>query len=198
MAGIVYLVDDNVAVLDSLSLLCEAEGLDCQCFSSGEEFLAGYTPDRHACAVLDMQLKGMTGLDLQAQLEQRNSHLPVIFLSAKMSLPLKESALEHGAFDFFIKPVSSELLIERIRLALSQANQTHTAKELAMKSSTSPQQEPHTGKVANDTNKAGQQAPSTLNQGRRTPVSRSDRESQVGGSNQSQTRRGPVGGDHGR
>ncbi len=59
-------------------------------------------------------------------------------------------------------------------------------------------QEPHTGKVSNDTNKQGEQDATQLNQGHRTPQSRSDRESQVGGANQSQTRRGTVGGDHGR
>jgi hypothetical protein len=59
-------------------------------------------------------------------------------------------------------------------------------------------QEPHTGKVSNDTNKQGEQDATQLNQGHRTPQSRSDRESQVGGSNQSQSRRGPVGGDHSR
>ncbi len=59
-------------------------------------------------------------------------------------------------------------------------------------------QEPHTGKVSNDTNKQGEQDATQLNQGHRTPQSRSDRESQVGGSNQSQSRRGSVGGDHGR
>ena len=59
-------------------------------------------------------------------------------------------------------------------------------------------QEPHTGKVSNDTNKQGEQDATQLNQGHRTPQSRSDRESQVGGGNQSQSRRGPIGGDHSR
>ncbi len=59
-------------------------------------------------------------------------------------------------------------------------------------------QEPHTGKVANDTNKMGEQDATQLNQGHRTPTSRSDRETHVGGSNQSQSRRGTVGGTHGR
>lgn len=59
-------------------------------------------------------------------------------------------------------------------------------------------QEPHTGKVSNDTNKQGEQDATQLNQGHRTPQSRSDRESQVGGGNQSQSRRGTIGGDHGR
>ena len=59
-------------------------------------------------------------------------------------------------------------------------------------------QAPHTGKVANDTNKQGEQDATQLNQGHRTPESRSDRESHVGGSNQSQSRRGSVGGDHSR
>ena len=59
-------------------------------------------------------------------------------------------------------------------------------------------QEPHTGKVENDTNKVGNKDNTQINQGKRTPESRSDRESNIGGSNQSQTRRGPVGGSHGR
>ncbi|NIC39757.1 hypothetical protein [Aquabacterium sp. A08] len=64
--------------------------------------------------------------------------------------------------------------------------------------SPSDKQAPHTGKVANDTNKLGEQDPTPLNQGQRTPRSRSDRESLIGGANQSQSRRGPIGGDHGR
>lgn len=59
-------------------------------------------------------------------------------------------------------------------------------------------QEPHVGKLANDTNKMGEQAATQLNQGHRTPESRSDRETHIGGDNQSQSRRGPVGGDHSR
>ena len=59
-------------------------------------------------------------------------------------------------------------------------------------------QTPHSGKVENDSNQVGNQENTQLNQGKRTPASRSDRESNVGGSNQSQTRRGPVGGNHGR
>ncbi len=59
-------------------------------------------------------------------------------------------------------------------------------------------QAPHTGKVENDTNKVGNKDTTQINQGKRTPESRSDRESNIGGSNQSQTRRGPVGGSHGR
>ncbi|WP_334134006.1 hypothetical protein [Tepidimonas sp.] len=67
-----------------------------------------------------------------------------------------------------------------------------------MTRSPTDRQTPHSGKVENDHNKMGEHHPTQLNQGRRSPASRSDRESHVGGSNQSQSRRGPVGGDHSR
>ena len=116
----VFLVDDDEAVRDSLSMVLEADGLCCKAFASGEEFLERYTPGKSGCLVLDVNMPGLDGLEVQSELGSRNINLPIIFLTAYGDIPMSVRAVKAGATDFLTKPVASELLLERVRSALLQ------------------------------------------------------------------------------
>jgi FixJ family two-component response regulator len=114
----VFIVDDDYAVRDSLGLVVETAGFACQCFESAEHFLESYTPDKSGCILLDVNMQGMNGDELQTELIRRNIHLPIIFLSAYGDIPTTVRVIKAGAVDFLTKPVQSKLLIERIQSVL--------------------------------------------------------------------------------
>lgn len=114
-----HLVDDDEAIRDALAWLLKSRGLHSISYSSAEEFLDQWTPEMAGCIVLDMRLGGMTGLDCFDRLCERNSTLPVIFLTGHGDVPMAVGALKKGAFDFFEKPVNDNDLADRIEQALA-------------------------------------------------------------------------------
>ncbi len=121
----VFIVDDDFAVRDSLQLIMETAGLDYQAFDSAEHFLQSYCPDKPGCLLLDVNMPGMNGDELQAELIRRNIHLPIIFLTAYGDIPMTVRTIKAGAVDFLTKPVPRKLLLERIQDALQHENQMH-------------------------------------------------------------------------
>ena len=121
----VYIVDDDFAVRDSLKLVIEIADLACHTFESAEDFLQAYYPGRPGCLLLDVNMPGMNGDELQAELIRRNIHLPIIFLTAYADIPMTVRTIKAGAIDFLTKPVPSKLLIERIQTVLQQEAQIH-------------------------------------------------------------------------
>ena len=81
-ATLVHVVDDDLAVRDSLRWLLEGEGLVVQTYASGEEFLAAFTNERPGCVIVDLRMPGMSGLELQAELARRHVRLPLVFVTA--------------------------------------------------------------------------------------------------------------------
>ena len=118
----VFIVDDDFAVRDSLQLIMETAGLDYQAFDSAEHFLQNYCPDKPGCLLLDVNMPGMNGDELQAELIRRNIHLPIIFLTAFGDIPMTVRTIKAGAVDFLTKPVPRKLLLERIQDALQHAS----------------------------------------------------------------------------
>lgn len=118
----VFIVDDDDAVRKGLSLVIENAGLTCQLFESAEDYLQTVSPDKRGCLLLDVNLPGLNGPDLQAELNRREIHLPIIFLSAYGDIPMTVRVIKAGAADFLTKPVPSKLLIERIRSVLELDN----------------------------------------------------------------------------
>jgi FixJ family two-component response regulator len=121
----VYIVDDDKAVRESIAMVVEKAGYDFQIFESAEQFLENYLPTPLACLVLDMNLGGMNGDQLQETLNRCDIELPIIFLTAYGDIPMTVRAMKTGAFDFLTKPVPSKVLIERIEAALDQDIQKH-------------------------------------------------------------------------
>jgi FixJ family two-component response regulator len=118
--GYVFLVDDDYAVRDSLGLVFETAGLAYRTFDSAEQFLQSECTSMPGCLVLDMNMPGLKGHELQAELTRRNIQLPIIFLTAFGDIPMTVRAIKAGAVDFLTKPVPSKLLLERIYAALEQ------------------------------------------------------------------------------
>lgn len=114
-----HLVDDDEAIRDALSWLLQSRGLPCITYPSAEQFLASWTTATAGCVVLDMRMSGMSGLDCFDALLERESRLPVIFLTGHGDVPLAVATLKRGAFDFFEKPLNDNELVNRIEEALT-------------------------------------------------------------------------------
>ncbi|MDD5275443.1 MAG: response regulator [Methylovulum sp.] len=116
----VFIVDDDYAVRDGLGLVLETAGFTCQAFESAEHFLHAYCPAQIGCLLLDVNMPGLSGFELQAELIRLDMRLPIIFLTAYGDIPMSVRAIKAGAVDFLTKPVPAQLLIERIQAALQQ------------------------------------------------------------------------------
>src|SRR6188474_1337487 len=116
----VFVVDDDEAVRASLKLLLKTLGLPAQTYASAQEFLATFDERRGGCAVLDVRMPGMSGLELQEELNRRGAMLPVIFITGHGDVPMAVEALQHGAFDFLQKPFRDQELLDRIQRALQK------------------------------------------------------------------------------
>jgi FixJ family two-component response regulator len=104
-----------------IELLIRASGRDPVSFAAASEFLAAYEPQHAGCLICDIVMPGMTGLELQTELNRAGSTLPVIFISAHGDIPTAVTAMQKGAFDFLVKPFSNEELLERVEAALGRA-----------------------------------------------------------------------------
>lgn len=126
-AQTVFVIDDNAALRRSLETLFAVAGLDVQSHASRKEFLAAYDPGRPGCLVLDLHLRGESGLDLLDELRTRVPGLPVIVLTGHGSIPASVRALKAGAVDFFEKPAAPAALVVRVKEALAIAQRSHDA-----------------------------------------------------------------------
>lgn len=119
-ASLVYVVDDDFSVRDSLTLFLNSSGLEVKSFESANAFLAAYDPQHPACLVLDIRMPGLDGLALQNELNKESILLPVIFISGHAEVPDSAKAFRSGALDFLEKPFDNKTLLERIREALNK------------------------------------------------------------------------------
>ena len=117
---LVYLVDDDDAVRDSLGLLLRSIGLDCALYASALDFLEHYDPRRHACLVADIRMPGLSGLELQQRLNEQRAEIPIIFITGHGDVPMAVNAMKAGAADFIQKPFRDQDLIDRIHKALDR------------------------------------------------------------------------------
>jgi FixJ family two-component response regulator len=120
-AQTVFIVDDDEAVRESLTVLVQAEGLRAQAFPSAEAFLAGGAETASGCLIVDIHMPGLTGLELQAELIRRHIGLPVIVITGQGDVPKAVAALKAGAVDFLEKPYNVEALLRVVREALDRA-----------------------------------------------------------------------------
>ena len=119
----VYIVDDDPAIRDSLSLMIEQENLSVMTFECAENFLSACSDTSFGCAILDIRMPGMDGMQLQEELSRRSILLPVIFLTGHGDIPMSVRAIKSGAQDFLTKPVTREKLLASVRSALQSGTQ---------------------------------------------------------------------------
>lgn len=114
----VFIIDDDSAVRDALSMLVEQQGFLAKTFESGKQFLETYQAECRGCIVMDVRMPEMDGLQLQKELVRQHKILPIIFLTAYGDIPMTVSALKAGAVDFLTKPVTREKLLAAVRAAI--------------------------------------------------------------------------------
>jgi two-component system, LuxR family, response regulator FixJ len=119
-SALIYLVDDEFAVRDSLTLLIESTGQSIKSFDSADAFLANYNPALPGCLLLDVRMPIMDGLELQEELIRRNISVPIIFISGNADIPDSAKAFRAGAVDFLEKPFDSNVLLARIAEAVKK------------------------------------------------------------------------------
>ncbi len=118
--AIVYIVDDDAAMRDSLRFLLESVSCNlCSC-SSAADFFEAYEPDRPGCMLLDVRMPMMGGFDLQRLLREMGAPLPVIFMTSHGDVPMAVRAVKNGAFDFAEKPFNYQVMLDTIQAALAE------------------------------------------------------------------------------
>ncbi len=120
-SSIVYIVDDDEAVRDSLRWLLEANGYQVVAFDSAEKFLENYNPNTISVLIADVRMPGMSGLELQETLVARKATIPVVFITGHGDVPMAVSTMKKGAVDFLEKPFNEADLREIIARMLEQA-----------------------------------------------------------------------------
>lgn len=116
---LVYLVDDDESVRQSFSMLFLSAGIENECFSCAEDFLAINPREKSSCLVTDIKMSGLSGLDLQKELVARGVDIPIIFVTAFDTAVSRKEAKRAGASGYFRKPVDDHALLDSIRWALS-------------------------------------------------------------------------------
>jgi FixJ family two-component response regulator len=124
--GTVYVVDDDEAVRDSLQWLLEGKDFRVRGFDSAETFLARYDQREVACLLVDIRMGGMSGLELQDKLIERNSPLPVVFITGHGDVPMAVTTMKKGAHDFVQKPFKEEELVPLVERMLEVARKSFT------------------------------------------------------------------------
>lgn len=116
--AIVYVVDDDASVRKATSRLFRTAGFDVVTFESADEFLDYQTSGSPACLILDLDMPGRSGIDLQTELTARQIGLPIVFMTGQGDIPTTVAAMKQGAVDFLPKPVDDQRLIETVQQAI--------------------------------------------------------------------------------
>jgi FixJ family two-component response regulator len=130
-AQLVYVVDDDEPVRDAIGMLLDSVDIPFEAYDSATAFLDARADAAHGVLVLDIRMPGMSGLDLQRALDERNSPLPIIFITGHGDVPMAVEAMRRGAIDFIRKPFRDQELLDRINEALvvDNAQQRRTAEQ---------------------------------------------------------------------
>jgi len=115
---IVYIVDDDQAMVESLTWIIQSIGLKTIAYTNAQDFLDAYDPNQHCCLLLDVRMPGMSGPELQSRLNAVGAGVPIIFISGHGDVPLAVRVMKAGAIDFLTKPFNDQVLLENINKAL--------------------------------------------------------------------------------
>jgi FixJ family two-component response regulator len=116
----VFVIDDDASVRKSLSRLLRSAGYTAETFSSAEEFLRREHFDGVGCILLDVKMPGLSGMDLQEELNKADYHLPIVFITGHGDIPTSVEAMKKGAVDFLTKPFDDEELLQALRAAIEK------------------------------------------------------------------------------
>jgi len=125
----IFVVDDDQGMRKGVRFLLRAAGYQVECFESGKAFLDGYEPVDRGCAMLDIRMPGMSGLELQEELRRRSIHIPIVIVTAYGNVPMAVRAMRSGAFDIIEKPFEGDELIDRLERAMDEAASEQMAEQ---------------------------------------------------------------------
>ncbi|MEO6185129.1 MAG: response regulator transcription factor [Steroidobacteraceae bacterium] len=117
---VVFVVDDDTGVRSSIRLLLKSVGIAATPYGSAKDFLAAYDAAQPGCLILDIRMPGMSGLELQQELNRRGAVIPVVFITGHGDIPMAVEAMQQGAFDFLQKPFRDQDLIDRVQRAVER------------------------------------------------------------------------------
>lgn len=123
LQAMVFVVDDDEAMRDSIACLLESVNIPCRMFSDASAFLEFCDPHKQGCILLDIRMPGMSGMELLENLKANGVMLPVIIITGHGDVPLAVRALKLGAFDFVQKPFNAHDLLDRVHAALQQVRE---------------------------------------------------------------------------
>ena len=126
--GVVFVVDDDRSMRESLKDLIQSVGLRVEAFASAQEFLRGERDDLPSCLVLDVRLKGLSGLDLQKRMAENNTEIPIIFMTGHGDIPMSVKAFKAGAVEFLTKPFRDQDLLDAVYDALERDRKAREAR----------------------------------------------------------------------
>jgi RNA polymerase sigma factor (sigma-70 family) len=126
---VVFVVDDDPSVRSSLKFLMSSVGLQVESFDSADALLQRKLPDAPSCLVLDVRLRGLSGLDFQRELAARNCHMPIIFITGHGDIPMSVRAMKAGAVEFLTKPFRDQDLLDAVRVALEKDRERRERKK---------------------------------------------------------------------
>ncbi len=129
---LVYVVDDDEAVCDSLSLLLEARGYTVRSFAGAPEFLAAAPALRPGCLIADIRMPEMDGLELQQRLIERGLPFPLVMITGHGDVPLAVRAMKAGAIDFIEKPFTAQTILNSAAVALARVAEPHGQDQIAL------------------------------------------------------------------
>ena len=118
----VFIVDDDQAVRESLADLMDSVDIKVETFATANDFLSSYSADSIGCLILDIRMPGMSGLELQQELNRREALIPVILITGHGDVPMAVQAMRQGALDFLQKPFRDQELLDRVNHALQSSN----------------------------------------------------------------------------
>ncbi|MBG6145308.1 response regulator [Roseibium album] len=122
-AEAVYIVDDDPAVRDALSVLFNMEGYVVETFSDGDTFIQSASKSAPACVMLDVHMPGRSGIEILKALNAENYPAPIFIISGQGDIPMAVEAIRNGAFDFIEKPFSAETVLDRVKEAIAAMKQ---------------------------------------------------------------------------
>lgn len=134
--AIVYIVDDDKAIRESLQLLLKSVGFESRAYDSAEMFLNEADLYSPGCLIVDIRMKGMSGLELQQLLNNKGSKLPVIIITGHGDVPIAVQAMKAGAIDFLEKPYDNDVLVSRIKQCLSEVSKSQDKSRLIAEAKT--------------------------------------------------------------
>jgi len=128
--AVVFVVDDDDAVRESLSWLISSIGLKVETYPSAQDFLDSFIPEKHGCLIVDVRMPGMNGLELQRKLADKATCLPVIVITGHGDVQMAVRAMKDGAFDFVEKPFNDNTIIEHVEKAVRECKNRRSKESL--------------------------------------------------------------------